>query len=231
MAHKIFIIDDDKLLVKMISHALLLGKYEPVSFYRGKPVLEHVKKEKPYLMLVDINLPDMNGFNLCKTIKNDKELSKIPIIIMSGDSVEIQDRVKGLDMGADDYLIKPFDHHELLARIEAVSRRVYDKKNCSKYIRAGNLCINLEDKTVYRDNEEVQCSKLEYDCLYFLIHRPGKVVGKMELAEYIWRDYERSDERTRTLDRLVSRLRMKLGESGFKLLQTVYGEGYRISPE
>ena len=96
MAQKIFVIDDNEGLVKMVSRTLQWKNYKPIPFYAGKPALEEARKEKPYLMVVDINLPDIDGFSLCETIKKDKELSKIPIIIISGDSVETKDRIKGL---------------------------------------------------------------------------------------------------------------------------------------
>ena len=156
-------------------------------------------------------------------------MNKIPVIIMSGDSVSIEHKRRGYELGADDYLVKPFDYHELLFKIDAVSRRAYEQKNNSKYIKAGCLCINLHEKIIYINNELIECSKSEYDFLFCLSRRFERVVSSGDIINYIWNDYEENNNRINTLKKLVSRLRNKIEKYGGVTISSVYGQGYKIS--
>lgn len=222
--HKILVVEDEKDLVKLLKYNLEKEGYRVSVANNGEAGLAAFQKEKPDLVLLDVMLPKLDGFEFCRAVRKD---SKTPIIMLTA-KIEEMDKVLGLELGADDYVTKPFSVRELLARIKAILRRSTLPKDESTLVRAGDLEVDLERYTVTISGNPVKLSSKEFEFIRCLIQAQGKVLSRDHLLEKIW-GYDRGmDIDTRTVDQHIARLREKLGSESNRIL-TIKNVGYRFN--
>ncbi|EEM29866.1 Two-component response regulator [Bacillus thuringiensis serovar thuringiensis str. T01001] len=194
--------------------------YEWGEAENGKEALKKLETDHYDFVVLDIMMPEMDGLSVCKEIR---KTSDVPIIFLTAKGEE-WNRVNGLRMGADDYIVKPFSPGELVARMEAVLRR-YTKQEQQEEIQFGPILINEKSRRIEADGESISLTVKEFDLLYFLCQHTGQVFSREQLLEKVWGyDYAGS---TRTVDTHVKTMRLKLGESG-NYIQTVWGVGYKF---
>lgn len=218
----IYSVEDDLDIARIINKTLTKQGYQVYSFLDGKSFIDAFNRQKPDLVLLDLMLPDMNGNDIIKYIRNDIENNEVEIIIISAKRM-LMDKVEGLDLGADDYLEKPFDLLELMSRVNARLRR-HQNKNILIY---NNLKVDLQKHLVYLDNNEITCTNKEFDILTYLLQRKGQAVSRDDLLTYLWGD-NNSDYESRTIDVHIKSLRSKLNDNDGSIIQTIYGIGYKI---
>ncbi|MBC5666020.1 response regulator transcription factor [Dorea sp. NSJ-36] len=222
----IFCVEDDSNIRELVVYTLETTGFQARGFEEGKSFLEALALETPDLILMDIMLPGEDGISLLKRLKNSSKTRDIPVIMVTAKGAEY-DKVKGLDLGADDYVTKPFGMMELVSRIKAVLRRSgAAKKKAEDIIVSGNLEINTKKHEVKADGEVIGLTLKEYELLKRLMENPNIVMTRDSLLEEIW-GYD-FDGETRTVDVHIRTLRQKLGKCGERV-ETVRGVGYRIS--
>ena len=222
----IFCVEDDSNIRELVVYTLETTGFQARGFEEGKSFLEALALEPPDLILMDIMLPGEDGISLLKRLKNSSKTRDIPVIMVTAKGAEY-DKVKGLDLGADDYVTKPFGMMELVSRIKAVLRRSgAAKKKAEDIIVSGNLEINTKKHEVRADGEVIGLTLKEYELLKRLMENPNIVMTRDSLLEEIW-GYD-FDGETRTVDVHIRTLRQKLGKCGERV-ETVRGVGYRIS--
>ena len=222
----IFCVEDDSNIRELVVYTLETTGFQARGFEEGKSFLEALALETPDLILMDIMLPGEDGISLLKRLKNSSKTKDIPVIMVTAKGAEY-DKVKGLDLGADDYVTKPFGMMELVSRIKAVLRRSgAAKKKAEDIIVSGSLEINTKKHEVRADGEVVGLTLKEYELLKRLMENPNIVMTRDSLLEEIW-GYD-FDGETRTVDVHIRTLRQKLGKCGERV-ETVRGVGYRIS--
>ena len=222
----IFCVEDDSNIRELVVYTLETTGFQARGFEEGKSFLEALALETPDLILMDIMLPGEDGISLLKRLKNSSKTRDIPVIMVTAKGAEY-DKVKGLDLGADDYVTKPFGMMELVSRIKAVLRRSgAAKKKAEDIIVSGSLEINTKNHEVKADGEVVGLTLKEYELLKRLMENPNIVMTRDSLLEEIW-GYD-FDGETRTVDVHIRTLRQKLGKCGERV-ETVRGVGYRIS--
>lgn len=225
---KILIVDDDSNIAELISIYLTKECFDTLIVNDGESALEEYQKYSPNLILLDLMLPGIDGYEVCREIRAK---SQIPIIMLSAKS-EIFDKVLGLELGADDYIIKPFDSKELVARVKAVLRRYKPSKADSterdsiKVVEYENLIINQTNYSVIYNNEVVEMPPKELELLYFLASSPNQVFTREQLLDHIW-GYEYIGD-TRTVDVHIKRLREKIKDNNSWAISTVWGIGYKF---
>ncbi len=224
MAEKILVVDDEKLIVKGIRFSLEQDGYEVDVAYDGEEALEHFKSTKYDIILLDIMLPKLTGYEVCQQIR---ETSDVPIIMLTAKG-EDMDKILGLDYGADDYITKPFNILEVKARIKAIMRRFRNEKKSgsAETIEKGELKIDVSNRRIYLAGREVSLTAKEFDVLELLIRHPDKVYSREDLLNLVWgRDYP-GDERT--VDVHIRRLREKIEQQPGdpKYVHTKWGVGY-----
>ena len=219
---KILIVDDDENISELISLYLEKENYATKIVDNGNDVLEAVKAFNPNLVLLDLMLPGKDGYDVCKEIR---QTSTVPIIMLTAKG-ETFDKILGLELGADDYMVKPFDTKELTARVKAVLRRYTPKENKGKQINLPNLTINLSNYSVTHDENKIEMPPKELELLYYLASNPNQVFTREQLLDRIW-GYEYIGD-TRTVDVHVKRIREKIQENDFWGLKTVWGIGYKF---
>lgn len=222
MGSIIYSVEDDVDIARIINKTLTKQGYQVYSFQDGKSFIEAFNKQKPDLVLLDLMLPDMNGNDIIKYIRNDIENNEVEIIIISAKRM-LMDKVEGLDLGADDYLEKPFDLLELMSRVNARLRR-HQNKNILIY---NNLKVDLQKHLVFLDDKEITCTNKEFDILTYLLQRKGQAVSRDDLLTFLWGD-NNSDYESRTIDVHIKSLRAKLNDNDGSIIQTIYGIGYKI---
>lgn len=229
MQKKILVVDDDYPTVELISLILEKENFMVLKAYSGKGALDKLENNDVDAALLDMMLPDINGLNLLQTIRNNPVTAHIPLIMVTGRTDEI-DTVLGLEMGADDYIYKPFKRRELVARLNVIFRRIEQDKNIvEKNIIFGSICINVETHKVVKDDVDIIMSPKEFQLLTLLSSNPNKVYTREELLDKIWDD-EIAIE-TRTVDVHIRRIRSKIEDDpeNPKWIETVRGYGYRFS--
>lgn len=227
---KILIVDDDTNIAELISLYLTKECFETRIVYDGEEALEHFLSFHPNLILLDLMLPGIDGYEVCREIR---KTSSVPIIMLSAKG-EIFDKVLGLELGADDYMIKPFDSKELVARVKAVLRRfqpntapVVDKTTINgDYVQYPDLLINQTNYSVQYFNETIEMPPKELELFYFLASHPNQVFTREQLLDHIW-GYEYIGD-TRTVDVHIKRLREKIKDHPSWSLSTVWGIGYKF---
>lgn len=225
---KILIIDDDEHIAELISLYLTKEFFQVRIVSDGARAMKEFNLLGPDLVLLDLMLPGMDGYQLCREIR---QKSKVPIIILSA-KAEVFDKVLGLELGADDYITKPFDTKELVARVRAVLRRYQtgaqpaEDTARSKYIEYPDLVINLSNYSVTFRGTPVDMPPKELELLYFLASSPNQVFTREQLLDHIW-GYEYMGD-TRTVDVHIKRLREKLRGNRFWSISTVWGIGYKF---
>ncbi len=224
MSGKILIIEDEKKIARFMELELMHEGYEVDSFRSGEQGLESFANNDYDLVLLDIMLPEMSGMEVCSRVR---EQSDIPIIMVTAKD-SVPEKVKGLDYGADDYVTKPFDIEELLARIRAQLRR-FDTKD-KEVLKIDNLVMETERHVVKRDGEEIELTKKEYDLLEYLLKNQDIVVSREQLLREVW-GYDYTGE-TNIVDVYIRYLRSKIDDPfENKLIQTVRGVGYVLREE
>lgn len=226
---KIMIIEDEQHIQELLTFNLEQKGYKVYNLLDGTHSVEIIEKEIPDLILLDIMLPGKDGIEICKEIKQNKSTMDIPIIMLTAKGDEF-DKVLGLEMGADDYVSKPFSIKELMARIRAVLRRINkgNEKNKSS-ITIGDIVIDSNSYEVYKGGKKINLTLKEFELLYLLASNRGKVFTRDELLDEIW-GYEYAGE-TRTVDVHIRHLRKKLedDDKNPKYIETIRGVGYRIN--
>lgn len=218
----IYSIEDDLDISKIINKALTKQGYNVYSFYDAKSFFEAFSQKKPDLILVDLMLPDLNGIDIIKKIREDHNNENIEIIILSAKRMLI-DKVEGLDIGADDYLEKPFDLLELMSRVNARLRR--HKK--SDIVEANDISLDLQKHQAYFKSNPLILTNKEYEILLYLLNNKGKVVSRDDLLTHIW-GQSSYDYESRTVDMHIKSIRKKINDTNGSIIKTIYGVGYKI---
>ena len=223
---KILIVDDDNNIAELISLYLMKECYDTRIENDGESALKAFSSWQPNLILLDLMLPGIDGYQVCREIRHT---SDVPIIMLSAKG-EIFDEVLGLELGADDYMIKPFDTKELVARVKAVLRRFKPSKPAvdanTKYVEYPDLIINQTNYSVMYKGHTVDMPPKELELLYFLASSPNQVFTREQLLDHIW-GYEYIGD-TRTVDVHIKRLREKIKDNEFWSIATVWGIGYKF---
>ncbi len=225
---KILIVDDDENIAELISLYLTKECYETAMVHDGEEALKVFDSFAPNLVLLDLMLPGIDGYQVCREIRSK---SDTPVIMLSAKG-EIFDKVLGLELGADDYMMKPFDSKELVARVKAVLRRYQPAKHAPekndniKVVEYDNLTINQTNYSVVYMGKNIDMPPKELELLYFLASSPNQVFTREQLLDHIW-GYEYVGD-TRTVDVHIKRLREKIKDYGNWSLATVWGIGYKF---
>lgn len=223
---KILVVEDERDLAELLVFNLEKEGFRVLSASDGISGLHMARAEGPDLILLDLMLPGMMGTEVCKELRKEARTSRIPVLMLTAKGEEI-DRVVGFEVGADDYIAKPFSMRELLLRIRAVLRRCEEQSppQTGKLLTIGGITIETERHRVLSRGEAVDLTSTEYKLLQYLVERPGRVLSRELLLQNVWGYNNMGD--TRTVDTHITRLRGKLGEPG-DLIRTVRGFGYKI---
>ena len=229
---KILIVDDDNNIADLISLYLMKECFDTMIVEDGEQALEQFVQFQPNLILLDLMLPGIDGYQVCREIRRT---SNIPIIMLSAKG-EVFDKVLGLELGADDYIIKPFDSKELVARVKAVLRRTQTQaaslaaslpsKNIGEYVEYPDLLINLTNYSVIYKGKNIDMPPKELELLYFLASSPNQVFTREQLLDHIW-GYEYVGD-TRTVDVHIKRIREKIHDNEYWSISTVWSIGYKF---
>ena len=219
----IYCVEDDGSIRELMLYALRASGFEAQGFPEGESLFRALETQQPRLILLDIMLPGMDGIEILKKLRTGRATRQIPVIMASARGTEY-DKVLGLDLGADDYLAKPFGMMEMVSRIRAVLRRSGTEES-EAILRAGELTLNPRAHTVQVQDHRVSLTLKEYDMLKLLLENPGRVFSRDQLLEQIW-GIDFAGE-TRTVDVHIGTLRTKLGVCG-DYIRTVRGVGYRL---
>lgn len=230
MIDKVLIIDDEEHIVDLIKYNLEANGFQTIVAFNGVDGLKLSKSEKPDLILLDLMLPGIDGLEVLKRIRSDEKLKNTPVIMLTAKSEEI-DKILGLELGADDYITKPFSVRELTARVKAVLRRMTSKEEESQTFNFADVEIDYVRHEVKKGEEKVELTLKEFELLDILIKNKGKVLTRDLLLDKIW-GYEYVGE-TRTVDVHIRHLRQKLedDDKNPKFIETVRGIGYRFNDE
>lgn len=229
MHEKILIIEDEKDIVRMLEYNLKKEGYATVSIRKGDGAADLAAKERPDLILLDLMLPGVDGLEVCRSIKQNENTSRIPVIVVSAKSKET-DKIVGLELGADDYITKPFSPRELIARVKALLRRSAASEIGSNSVTLGILEIDFSRISVTVKGRPVELAAKEFELLKALVKARGRVLSRDYLLDNIWGFGRASEIQTRTVDVHVRTLRKKLGPAA-KYIVTVKSYGYRITED
>lgn len=226
---KILIIEDEKDIVELLFYNLKKEGFEVDFAYNGEEGLTKIRNNTYNLILLDIMLPGIGGFELCKTLRENPKTSHIPIIMLTARTLE-SDKVLGLELGADDYITKPFSFRELIARIKAILRRI-NRKPEEKIIKIGNLYINKDKHQVKIENKFISLTPIEFKILSFLAERKGKICSRKQIIEEVWG--EEGYANPKTIDVHIKRIRNKIEKNPANpvYIKTLRGVGYYIPEE
>jgi len=219
---KILVVDDDKHILELIKLYLDKEGYETIVAVDGEDGLEKFKSSAPKLVILDIMLPVMDGWQVCREIRR---LDNTPIIMLTAKG-EVFDKVLGLELGADDYIVKPFEPKELLARIKAILRRSNNKEETPDLVTYPDLTVDISDYTVEYAGTQMEMPPKEIELLYFLASHPNKVFTREQLLEQVW-GFEYFGD-SRTVDVHIKRIREKILGNGSWSVKTVWGIGYKF---
>jgi phosphate regulon transcriptional regulator PhoB len=222
---KILIVDDEPDIVSLVSYNLKKEGFDVSSAFDGEDALKAIRKEKFNLIILDLMLPGIQGMELCSILRSSEETSSIPVIMLTAKSEEL-DKVLGLEMGADDYITKPFSPRELIARVKAVLRRIHEKKATDKTIQIGQIVINTDTCQVSKRGTAIELSATEYKLFLYLAQKRGKVFSRDMLLDAIWKD--ETFVESRTVDVHIRRLREQIEDdpSHPVYIKTRRGIGY-----
>jgi two-component system, OmpR family, phosphate regulon response regulator PhoB len=228
MKAKIFIVEDELSLVQLVKYNLEKQNFKVLVSNNGEEGLQEIKKTEPDLILLDWMLPDLSGIDICKALRKDTKFKNVPIIMLTARSQE-EDKVLGLNVGADDYLPKPFSNLELIARVNALLRR--SKPSIAEdVVSFQDLKIDRLQRKVFRGNVEIKLGPTEYKLINFFVKNPSRVYSREQLLENIWTSSINVE--LRTVDVHIRRLRKAINLSGTKdLIRTVRSAGYALDPE
>jgi len=220
----VMIVEDDEPIAELIVKNLTAAGFQCHHLARGDEVQKAIARVNPALLILDIQLPGVNGLELTRRIR---QRSNLPILLLTARSSDV-DKVLGFEIGADDYVTKPFSTEELVARARALLRRAHIVPQ-QKAIQCGDLLIDPTRRVISRDGEAISVTSLEFDLIHFMANQPGRVFSRDALLDQVWSEGRIIDDRT--IDSLISRLRRKLETNPAKprYIQTVWGAGYRFA--
>ena len=222
---RILVVDDEPDIIALVAYHLARSGYRVSTASSGPEALHAARDEQPALIILDLMLPELSGFEVLERIRADRALADIPVLMLTARREE-PDRVHGLSLGADDYLVKPFSPQELVLRVRNILRRTRTKTaERRNIVTVGEVEIDREAHTVTLNGAPIDLTATEYKLLLTLADRRGRVQSRAQLLEIVWESAP--DIQTRTVDMHVQRLRAKLGASG-ELIETVRGFGYRL---
>ena len=227
MKERILIVEDDKHISKLVKFNLEKANYECTVAATGEKALEVLNDQPMDLIILDIMLPGMDGFSICRTIKEKEKLKNIPIIMLTAKGEEV-DRIVGLELGADDYIVKPFSPRELVLRVKAILKRGKFEESKKDTLVARDITVDIPKHKVTVRGKPVELTQMEFKLLVTLMERRSRVQTRERLLSDVW-DMD-TDVDTRTIDTHVKRLREKLGRSG-SLIETIRGLGYKFKEE
>lgn len=219
---KILVVEDELKIREVITHYLVSENYEVVTAEDGLDALKAFEMhEDIHLMLVDVMMPQMDGFTLCREVK---KIRPVPVIFLTARGEEYE-RLMGFDLGADDYIVKPFSLREVTARIKAVLKRSALSES-GNFLSIGDLVVDIAGRTAKIGIQEILFTPKEFDLLVYLMENQGKVLTRRQITENVW-DWEYFGDQ-RTVDTHIKKLREKLGGLGEKYIKTVWGVGYKF---
>jgi DNA-binding response OmpR family regulator len=226
MGRRVLVIEDEVGLARVLRDNLVYEGFEVELASDGSEGMRMLETFEPHLILLDLMLPGFDGFEVCRRVA--RKTARLPIIILSARSQE-EDKILGLELGADDYVTKPFSVGELLARVRAVFRRFGDVIPVGR-LRIGSAIVDFDRHEITRDGTSIPVTQKEIELLRFLVERPARTVTRDELLQGVWGYHEVT--LTRTVDNFIARLRQKLADDSQRprIIQTVYGTGYRFMP-
>ncbi|WP_310803757.1 response regulator transcription factor [Clostridium botulinum] len=227
MEERILVVDDEKSIADLITYAFKREGYNVETAYNGEEALYKIKKFNPHILIVDVMMPKINGFEVCRKLDNREKLG----IVMLTAKSDIVDKVLGLELGADDYITKPFDIREVIARVKSLVRRLNKNTNESQdtHIQIKDLKVMLKQRKVLIKEEKLELTPKEFDLLALLLTHLERVYTREELLDLIWgMEYIGG---TRTVDIHIQRLRKKLNKPYENIIQTVYRVGYKALGE
>ena len=225
MTKRVLVIEDEPDLRSTLEFNLKSENYKVTTASDGGSALAEISKNIPDLILLDLMLPDMSGLEICKKIRGESFSDKVSIIMLTAKGEEV-DRVVGFELGADDYVVKPFSVRELMLRVSSILKRSKEKASNDEKIVIGDIEINLASHRVFISGIEVELTAKEFELLKYLTKRNGRIQTRESLLEHVW-GYNNSVT-TRTVDTHIKRLRSKIGEVGTRI-ETVRGVGYRFN--
>jgi two-component system, OmpR family, phosphate regulon response regulator PhoB len=223
---RVLVVDDEPDIVALVVYHLAKASYRVSSAGNGADALAQIRKERPALVVLDLMLPDMSGFDILEKMRSDRSLADVAVLTLTARGDE-PDRIRGLTLGSDDYLTKPFSPQELVLRVGAILRRIHAGGRSGDVLRIDSLEIDRDSHRITVAGQDVELTPLEFKLLLLLAERRGRVQDRARLLESVWD--AAPDIQTRTVDMHVQRLRTKLGSAG-ELIETVRGFGYRIRP-
>jgi two-component system phosphate regulon response regulator PhoB len=224
MEATILIVEDEEDIADLIAHHIQGAGFQAVVAYDGAAAFKEIEKQLPDLILLDLMLPDMDGTEVCKILKQKPATRDIPIIMVTAKAEEV-DRIVGLELGADDYVVKPFNTRELVLRVKGILKRIKAPREEQKVLRHGDLTIDIDAHKVSLGAQEIELTLTEFKLLRELLQNKGRVRSREILLNNVWGyTFEGYD---RTVDTHVQRLRRKIGTYG-KIIETVRGIGYMI---
>jgi len=224
----ILVVDDEKKIVDIVKAYLEREGYAVMAAYDGKTALETVKRQPPDLVILDLMLPQVSGWDVCRALRTDTTIPTMPIIMLTARD-DVTDKIIGLELGADDYVTKPFDPKELVSRVKAVLRRATAKPVVPNMLKVADLTIDLKKRVVQREGQTIELTPTEFDLLAVLAQTPGQVYSRMQLLDRIqdvaYEGYER------TIDSHIKNLRKKIEPDANRprYIITVHGVGYKIA--
>ena len=226
---KILVVDDEEHIAELISYNLTSNGYKVITANNGNDAVKLAVEEKPNLILLDLMIPGKDGYDVCKDVRSNSEIRNTPIIMLTAKSEEL-DKILGLELGADDYITKPFSVRELLARVKAVLRRFSISEPESNVLVFENLTADFDKREILVNDKKLDLTLKEFELLEILIRNKGKILTRDTLLDKIW-GYEYIGE-TRTVDVHIRYLRKKieLDDKNPKLIETIRGVGYRFNP-
>ncbi len=228
MASRVLIVEDEPDIRGLLAFHLEREGYQVFKSNNGADALRQVRARPPDLVLLDLMLPEMDGLEVCRRLRQDPATAPLPIVMLTAKGEEV-DRVLGLELGADDYIVKPFSPREVVARIRAVLRRSRPPAGAAPIV-TGKLLIDVARHSVHVDGVPVVLTPKEFDLLRALAEAGGRVLAREFLLERVWGYATAGELESRTVDVHVRRLRVKLGDEGRRIV-TVKGVGYRLDPE
>jgi DNA-binding response OmpR family regulator len=224
---RILVVDDDKQIVRLVRSYLEQAGYQVLTAYDGETALHAIRREQPDLVVLDLLLPDHDGWEITRWVRSEPSLAGLPIIMLTA-RVEDTDKIVGLELGADDYITKPFNPREVVARVRAVLRRTSSGPAPPQTLCVGELCINVDRHQAMMRGKLLELTPTEFNLLQVLVENPGRAFTRLELIEkglgYAYEGLER------TVDSHIKNLRKKIGVDADNpvYIETVYGVGYRL---
>lgn len=224
---RILIVEDDTHISKLIKYNLEKSGFDCTLAYDGQEALDLLQRSGFDLVILDIMLPKTDGLEVCRIIRQDRRLKNLPVVMLTAKGEEV-DRVVGLELGADDYMVKPFSPRELVLRLKAILKRAKREPGEKETISAGELTVDIPRHTVCVGAKKIELTAMEFKLLSLLMRRAGRIQTRDVLLSDVWGLH--SGVNTRTVDTHVKRLRQKLGKSG-AMIKTVIGVGYKFQED